>query len=149
MPESKGTSWFKRIGNFMLVFSFASILWGGIVYMMEPRIEDYIMNVVDKNKGTSTRVDLANEMGVEIKDVCEEIGDMYKESMHHHNSQDSILTIWIPYLQEETKWTSVGYFVSIDDDEVVKFHHWDGRDYDAWKDDQGWFYVKGGFKYYN
>jgi hypothetical protein len=148
MPETKVNSWFKKIGNFMLIFSFASVLWGGIAYMMEPRIEDFIMDVVNKNKGTSTRSDLAEEMGIKKKDVCEELGEMYKDSKHRHDAQDSILTQWIPYLIDETKWISVGFFVKADDAEVVKFHHWNGRDYDAWDDDQGWFYVKNGFKYY-
>lgn len=149
MPESKTTSWLKRIGNFMLVFSFASVIWGGIAYMMEPRIEEFIMSVIEVNKGESTKSGLAREMKVDKGLVIRELGKMYRDSKHRHDAEDAILDTWIPYLEHETQWHSVGYFVSIDDPKVVKFHHWDGRDYDAWKDEQGWFYVKDGYKYYN
>ena len=149
MPETKANKWLGRIGNFMAVFAFASVIWGGLAYLMEPRIEDYIMEVVDKNKGTSTRADLALEMGVKKDDVCEELGEMYKDNSHRHDAQDKILNLWIPYLEREVEWRAVGYFVNIAEPDVVKFHHWDGRDYDAWKDEQGWFYIKGGYKYYH
>jgi hypothetical protein len=116
-----------------LLVSFSTILTF-VGWLMYPHISNYVMGIVDANKGTSTRSDLAKEMGIEKEDVCEEIGEMYKDNSHR---------------TEESRWINVGYFVNIEDDEVVKFHHWNGRNYDAWKDDQGWFYIKGGYKYYN
>lgn len=147
MPETE-KNWKSKVGNIMLIFSFTSLMWGGIAYLMEPHAEKFIMDVVNENKGESTKTGLSREMKVDKTDVIKELGKMYRDSKHRHDAQDSILTKWIPYLLEETRWMAVGYFVSIDDPELVKFHHWNGRNYDAWKDDQGWYYVKGGFKHY-
>lgn len=148
MPENKENKWLSRIGNVLLVFSFTSVMWGGIGYLMEPRAEDFIMYVVNKYKGESTKVILGKEMKVDKTKALPELGKMYRENKHRHDAEDSILNKWIPYLQKETEWKQVGFFVNVDDPDVVKFHHWDGRDYDAWSDDQGWFYVKSGYKYY-
>ena len=131
-----------------LLVSFTTILTF-VGWLMYPHISKYVMTIVNENKGTSTRADLAKEMGIEKEDVCEELAGMYKDNAHRHDAQDEILNAWIPYLEEEVEWRSVGYFVSIEDTDVTKFRHWDGRDYDAWKDDQGWFYIKGGYKYYH
>lgn len=149
MPESKGTMWFKRIGNFMLAFSFISLIWGGIAYMMEPRIEEFIMSVVDENKGSSTRADLAIEMDVKKKDVCEEIGEMYRNFNTAEENIDLFNETWIPYLEAEKTFFHVGFFVKVIEDEFEMWYKdFDGKEYRAWHDHDGWFYQKQGYKIY-
>ncbi len=157
MKMETKTMWQKfRVNALMLagLFTALSLLSGVAAWLFQDKIDDYIMYVVETNKGESTKAMLAEEMStsehiVKKEDVCEELGEMYLESMHQHDQQNAILDIWIPYLKQETQWRIVGYFVNIEDPDIVKFHHWDGRNYDAWKDDQGWFYIKGGYKYYH
>ena len=142
----------QKIGGFFAylaaLLSAMGVIFSFVGWLAYPHIEKAVMEIVDNNKGTSTRADLAEEMGVKKKDVCEELGIMFKSNSHRHAAEDMILDTWIPYLEAETEWRAIGYYVNIHDSELVKFRHWDGRDYDAWKDTQGWFYTKGGYNYY-
>jgi len=148
----------QKVGTFFAYLSGLLASLGVIIsflgWLFYPHIEDAIMDIVEKNKGESTKTLLSKEMStpdyvVPAEDVCEELGDMFKDNKHRHDAQDAILDLWIPYLEEEIKWRAVGYFVDPNRPDVVKFRHWDGRNYDAWSDEQGWFYIKGGYKYYH
>lgn len=153
MPESKIQKGAAFIGWLSALLASFSAIITFVGWLMMPHVETFIMKVVDKNKGRSTKELLAEEMStkgdrVEKDDVCEELGQMYIEMKTRHYAEDTLLQRWIPFLIEENKWTNVGYFVKKDDPETTVFRHWNGRSYSAWKDEQGWFYVRGGHKYY-
>lgn len=153
MANSEKTPWYKWI---LIVASISTATTGILAtagWLFREKIQNYIISTVDDNKSQSVEAKLAEKMfkhEPEFKeaDVCWKIGKLYRDFYNSEQGKSDILNKWVPYLEQETKWRYVGYFVSMEDPSIVKFHHWDGRDYDAWQDETGWFYVKGGFKYY-
>jgi hypothetical protein len=149
MPENKDNKYLKWIGNIMAVSAFVSLVWGGLVILLEPHIETFIMSVVDKNKGSSTRGDLAKEMGIDKDDVCEEIGTMYIDFKSAQENIETFNQTWIPYLEGEKAFFYVGFFVRIVDGEFEMWYKdFDSKEYRAWSDEAGWFYQKQGYKFY-
>lgn len=137
-----------------LLASFSAILtFAG--WLFYPHVSDFVMGIIDERKGASTKELLAKEMStskyvVKKDDVCEKLGEMYKESLHRHESEDKILDKWIPYLQDKSEWRVVGYFVSVDDSSIIEYHHSNGRILEAYKEtDTGKLYhYYRGIKYY-
>ena len=149
MPESKGNIWLKRIGNFMLISAFLSLVWGGVAFLGKHHLDRYIMDVVKENKGPSTKAGLAEEMGIEKEDVCEEIGTMYVDFKDAQENIESFNKTWIPYLENEKTFYHVGFFVKVLDHELEMWYKdFDGKEYRAWHDHDGWFYQKQGYKIY-
>jgi hypothetical protein len=147
MDENKGNKVLKWMGNIMAVSAFLSLIWGGIGYLMEPHIEDFIMNVVEANKGTSTRGDLAKEMDVRKELVTIEIGNMYRDFKTAQKNIELFNETWIPYLENEKLFYYVGFFYDITE-EKVKYRDFDGDILACWHDEGGWYYMKQGYKYY-
>lgn len=113
---------------------FSLVLW-----MSYPHIESAILDIVESHKGRSTKEMLGEEMNIHKDDVCEQIGVMYSDYLKLKDGTSEM---------ESPLWLSVGYYVLKDDREDVKFLHWDGKTYDAWEDERGWYFVKEGYKYY-
>ena len=147
MPESKGNKALRYIGNIMAVSAFISLIWGGFVWLMEPHIETFVMYVVDKNKGSSTRGDLAEEMDVRKEFVAIEIGTMYKDFKKSQENIELFNDTWIPYLENEKLFFYIGFFYDIEE-EKVKYRDFDGDILPCWNDEGGWYYMKQGYKYY-
>lgn len=148
------TPWYKWL---LIVFSISTATSGLLAtggWLFREKIQNYIISTVESNKDDSVEAKLAEKMfkgEPEFKesDVCWKIGKLYRDFYSSEKAESDILNVWIPYLENQKNWMPVGYFVKVSDPSIVKFHHWDGRDYDAWSDDIGWFYVKNGLKYYN
>jgi hypothetical protein len=151
MPENKENKWLKWIGNIMAISAFLTFIWGGIGYLFEPRIESFIMHVVDKNKGSSTRGDLAEEMDVRKEFVAIEIGTMYRDFKQAQENIELFNNTWIPFLENEKTFYYIGFFVDISNpnNPKVKYRDIDGEVLPCWHDDQGWYFMKQGYKYYN
>lgn len=149
MPENetKGNKALRYIGNIMAVSAFISLIWGGVVWLMEPHIETFVMYVVDKNKGSSTRNDLAEEMGVRKEFVAIEIGTMYKDFKESQENIELFNDTWIPYLENEKLFYYIGFFYDIEE-EKVKYRDFDGDVLPCWRDEGGWYYMKEGYKFY-
>lgn len=151
MPENenKGAKALKWIGNIMAVSAFLSVVWGGIAWVMEPHIETFIMTVVQENKGSSTRGDLAEEMNVKKEIVVMEIGKMYRDFKDAQQNIQDFNNTWIPYLENEKTFFHVGFFVKVIEGEFEMWYKdFDGKEYRAWHDHDGWFYQKQGYKIY-
>jgi hypothetical protein len=131
----------------MAVFTFASVLWGALIYMFEPHIETFIMGVVKENKGASTREDLSKEMEVRKSFVTYEIGKMYKDFKETQKNITAFNDTWIPHLEKEKNFYYVGFFYDLVE-EKVKYKDFDGDILPCWHDDQGWYYMKQGYKFY-
>ena len=145
MPEeSKRNKYLKWIGNIMAVSAFISLIWGGFVWLMEPHIETFVMYVVDKNKGSSTRNDLAEEMNVRKEFVTIELGKMYKDFKKSQENIELFNDTWIPYLEEEKLFFYIGFFYDIEE-EKVKYRDFDGDVLPCWHDEEGWYYMKQGY----
>jgi len=150
--ESK-TTW-EKFRLFMLMLAgllgAISTIGAGTLWLFQEKIEDGIMEVVERHKGPSFRIDCSKKMDIDSEDVDNEIGWMYNMVIKLSSTDDSKGNKWIEYLEAESQWRAVGYFVSINDKGVIKYHHSNGRNYDAWTDlETGQlYYIKDGYRYY-
>lgn len=151
--ESK-TPWYKWIIIIASVAGATTTLLGAGAWLFREKIQNYIVSTVNESKDVSIESKLAEKMfqqepQFKDSDVCWKIGKLYRDFYSSKQMESDILNKWIPVLEQEVMWRPVGYFVNVTNPDIVKFHHWDGRDYDAWSDEIGWFYVKNGLKYYH
>lgn len=154
--NNEKTPWWKWL---LIVASLITATSGTMTFGMwlfQEKIVNFVVEIYNEQKAKepSFIVTMAEKMskgGEEVKpeDVCWKLAKAWREFNSKSEFENDLLEYWIPHLEHETEWHQVGYFVNMNDPTIVKFHHWDGRDYDAWSDEQGWFYVKGGFKFYN
>ncbi len=148
MPETKTNRVLSWMGMALTVSAFTSTIIGGLIWMFEPHIETFIIDVIEKKK-PSTRAELSKEMAVRPELVTIELGKMYKG---YHETEANIKAFnqtWIPHLEKEKVQFHVGFFVSIEEDkDKVKYRDFDGEIYPCWNDEQGWYYMKQGYKYY-
>lgn len=147
MPDSKANKVLSWMGMALTVSAFTSTILGGAFYMFEPRFEDFVMNIIEKHKGPSTRAELSEEMDVRPELVTIEVGKMYKEFKETQKNIELFNETWIPHLEDEKTYFYVGFFVDIAEDKV-KFKDFDGEIYPAWHDHMGWYYMKEGYKFY-
>jgi len=121
----------------------------GVIWLFAEKIDNHIMDVVEEQKGPSLRVDFSKKMDIDTEDVDNEIGWMYNTMIEMSTSKDDMAIKWAPHLEKELKWRAVGYFVNVADPTTVKYHHKNGKIYDAWTDENGLlYYIKDGYKYY-
>jgi hypothetical protein len=133
----------------MLIAGLTSAIWAGAVVIFEPHIETFIMDVINKNKGASTRGDLAKHSGLEKSQVAREFGKMYKDFKETQENIDLFNKTWIPHLENEKTFFYVGFFVkTVNNEPEMWYKDFDAKEYPAWHDEGGWFYQKQGYKYY-
>lgn len=130
-----------------------SIISGGILWIFQEKIEKSIIEIVKKYEKTDLREDLATKMDIEVEEVDNEIEWMYSTILdlsvtQHHDGEDD--SKYASFLDKEIQWRSVGYYVNVEDNSIIKYRHSNGRSYDAWTEPSTGqlYYIKEGFKYY-
>lgn len=132
-----------------LIAGTSAILTFGI-WLLNPHISSYIKSVVKEDIQDSFRKDLSLKMDIDQEDIEDEITWMYYSVLDMSTTHGTDDNKWSGYLEEVIKWEPVGYFVSVEDKAVIKYHHQNGRNYDAWTEPATGmlYYIKDGFKYY-
>jgi len=148
--KTKGQKVLSFIGLLAGLLTGMSAIITFVVWLLYPHISTSILTIVDDHKETTLRSDLAVKLDLEEEEVDNEIAWMYGAILEFSSSYDGDNNKWGDYLEETSKWTPVGYFVSVEDKAVIKYHHQNGRNYDAWTEPATGqlYYIKDGYKYY-
>jgi len=150
MEKAKSQKVLSFVGWLSALIAGTSAILTFVVWLINPHIVAYIKSVVKDDNAKTLKKELSIKMDVEEEEVDNEIAWMYGAILEFSSSYDGDNNKWGDYLEETSKWTPVGYFVSVEDKAVIKYHHQNGRNYDAWTEpDTGLlYYIKDGFKYY-
>jgi hypothetical protein len=150
MEKAKSQKVLSFVGWLSALIAGTSAILTFVVWLINPHIVAYIKSVVKDDNAKTLKKELSIKMDVEEEEVDNEIAWMYGAILEFSSSHDGDNNKWGDYLEETSKWTPVGYFVSVEDKAVIKYHHQNGRNYDAWTEPATGqlYYIKDGFKYY-
>jgi hypothetical protein len=150
MEKAKSQKVLSFVGWLSALIAGTSAILTFVVWLINPHIVVYIKSVVKDDNAKTLKKELSIKMDVEEEEVDNEIAWMYGAILEFSSSYDGDNNKWGDYLEETSKWTPVGYFVSVEDKAVIKYHHQNGRNYDAWTEPATGqlYYIKDGFKYY-
>jgi len=150
MEKTKSQKVLSFVGWLSALIAGTSAILTFIVWLFNPHITAYIKSVVKEDSNKTLRKELSIKMDIEEEEVDNEIAWMYGAILEFSSSYGGSNNKWEDYLEKTSKWTPVGYFVSVSDKAIIKYHHQNGRNYDAWTEpDTGMlYYIKDGFKYY-
>lgn len=150
MEKAKSQKVLSFVGWLSALIAGTSAILTFVVWLINPHIVAYIKSVVKDDNAKTLKKELSIKMDVEEEEVDNEIAWMYGAILEFSSSHDGDNNKWGDYLEETSKWTPVGYFVSVEDKAVIKYHHQNGRNYDAWTEPATGqlYYIKDGYKYY-
>ena len=157
MEKTKeNTPWWKWLVVVGSVTTATTVILSASAWLFQEKIVNFIIDVYDEQqkKEIKFEVDMSSKMSkdgekINPEDVRWKLAKMFRDFNSKTQFENDLISKWIPHLESEVAWRKIGYFVDVNNPSIVKFHHWDGRDYDAWNDEQGWFYMKDGYKFYN
>jgi hypothetical protein len=136
----------KKILNVAAIVSAVLAIEGGLSWAFKDNIITFIKEVAEEGR-PSTRKDLSAEMEVRPELVVIELGRMYKDFKTSQQNIEEFNNTWIPHLEKEKLFFHIGFFFDVEEDKV-KFKDFDGSILPCWHDEQGWYYMKEGYKYY-
>ena len=123
-----------------------------VIWLLYPHISTSILKIVNDNKETTLRSDLAVKLDLDEEEVDNKIEWMYNtvldlSIMDHGEGDDNKFA---EYLDKEIQWRAIGFYVSVADKGIIKYRHQNGRDYDAWIETETGrlYYIRDGYKYY-
>ena len=150
MEKTKSQKVLSFVGWLSALIAGTSAILTFVVWLINPHIVAYIKFVVKDDNAKTLKKELSIKMDIEEEEVDNEIAWMYGAILEFSSSYDGDKNKWGDYLEETTKWTPVGYFVSVEDKAVIKYHHQNGRNYDAWTETETGrlYYIRDGYKYY-
>ena len=150
MEKAKSQKVLSFVGWLSALIAGTSAILTFVVWLINPHIVAYIKFVVKDDNAKTLKKELSIKMDIEEEEVDNEIAWMYGAILEFSSSYDGDKNKWGDYLEETSKWTPVGYFVSVEDKAVIKYHHQNGRSYDAWIEPVTGqlYYIKDGYKYY-
>jgi len=150
MEKTKSQKVLSFVGWLSALIAGTSAILTFVVWLINPHIVAYIKFVVKDDNAKTLKKELSIKMDIEEEEVDNEIAWMYGAILEFSSSYDGDKNKWGDYLEETSKWTPVGYFVSVEDKAVIKYHHQNGRNYDAWTEPATGqlYYIKDGYKYY-
>jgi len=150
MEKTKSQKVLSFVGWLSALIAGTSAILTFVVWLINPHIVAYIKFVVKDDNAKTLKKELSIKMDIEEEEVDNEIAWMYGAILEFSSSYDGDKNKWGDYLEETSKWTPVGYFVSVEDKAVIKYHHQNGRSYDAWIEPATGqlYYIKDGYKYY-
>jgi hypothetical protein len=141
--ENKKTPWWKWILIVSSIFLAFETLIGGTGILAKPYLKDFIISVMEEQRGVSTKEAIADEWEIKKDKVITEFGHMrlgYYDFIAFYNK-------WTPHLQQEAKWAKIGYYVNTADSTEIDYHHPNGKKYQGGTDFAGLYYVRNGYKY--
>jgi len=146
---SDGRTISQRLINISVILGAVIAIQGALSWVFKDKIDDYILSTATKDQ-PSTRTDLSKEMNIRKELVVIEIGNMYREFKDAQKNIQSFNETWIPYLEKEKLVFHVGFFADIDSkgNVKIKYRDFDGEEYRSWHDEQGWYYMKQGYRFY-
>ena len=143
----KGKSLLSFVGWLSALLLASGTILTFIGWLLEPRFHDYIVKASEANQNVITKIELAEKMQVKPNAVIWKLGKLFRES-NKTDTTTNILKNWIDYLEEESMWIRVGYYVDVSNPDNIRYLDVDGKDYDSWEDELGRYYIKRGYKYY-